>query len=250
MARKKKKHGEHHGGAWKVAYADFVTAMMALFMVLWICSQDEEIVKATSRYFQNPFDAPDQQGPSLFDFQAGSPAQSSLENSPPNGQSRVNMEMLQEISDEFYKLMNINQEEAQKPVEIEVTQEGLRITLYDRPGKPLFKRHTSEFTTWGNYAVQNLSWLMDRYELRVRIDAYTPAGYPTISENYGVWELTADRANATRRLLEHFALDPAKVSQISGYGDRHGLPGIEPEDPSNQRIELSLEVQEADKVSF
>ncbi len=250
MARKKKKHGEHHGGAWKVAYADFVTAMMALFMVLWICSQDEEIVMATSRYFQNPFEVPQTSGEGLLDFTNGSPAQASISETDPGGRSRINLATLEQIADEFYKLMNVNQDESEKPVQIDVTQEGLRITLYDRPGKPLFRKHTAEFTHWGRFAVQNLSWLMDRYELRVRIDAYTPAGYPKISEEYGVWELTTDRANATRRLLEHFALDPEKVSQISGYGDRHALPGVPPDDPSNQRIELSLEVMEADKVSY
>jgi chemotaxis protein MotB len=250
MAKKKKKGEEHHGGAWKVAYADFVTAMMALFMVLWICSQEEEIVMATSKYFQNPFEMPQTSGESLLDFKQGSPAQQTIKDELQGGTSKLNLEMLEKMASEFYKLMDINQDDAQKPVEVEVTQNGLRITLYDRVGKPVFKENSDEFTRWGRYAIQNLSWLMDRYELRVRIDAYTPEGFPQIREDYGAWELTTDRANATRRLLEHFALSPEKVSQVTGYGDRNGLDGVAPDDPSNQRIELSLEVIEGQTKSF
>src|SRR5476649_580688 len=71
MARKKKEG--HHGGAWKVAFADFMTAMMALFMVLWICAQDQKIVIATARYFQNPFNSPLEKSSGIMEFNASTP---------------------------------------------------------------------------------------------------------------------------------------------------------------------------------
>jgi len=244
MGKRKKKHDAHHGGAWKVAYADFVTAMMALFMVLWISAQDEEIRLATSRYFQNPFQITDSAN-SVMQFEPSRPKEDAIENEfEPSRPQQPDIQFLHELASEFYRLLNIEESE-ESPIDIQITPEGLRITLYDRARQPLFKDGTDEFTEWGSFVMQNLAWIMDRHEMQVRIDAVTAKDTVEERPGYGPWELTADRANETRRQLEHYALSPDKVARVTGYGDRKTLEGIPPTDQQNQRVEISLEVTEA-----
>jgi len=238
-----KKGEEHHGGAWKVAYADFVTAMMALFMVLWIISQDDEIVEATSNYFNDPFNYNPQAEMSMMDMRKDNISQSAIEKE--RGKNQVDMQELQEMAKEFMKMMDTEKlPEDERPIEIEVTSDGLKITLYDRSNKPLFTGDNDEFTQWGRFVMQNLSWLVDRHEMNVKIDAYSRAGVPFEEPDYSAWELTSDRANASRRLLEHYALEPRKVRKVSGHGTRGLMGDKEPTDESNSRVEVSLSIGE------
>lgn len=232
MGRKKKHHDEHHGGAWKVAYADFVTAMMALFMVLWIVAQDEEIKIATTKYFQNPFNSPLDKSHGVMD---GTPSLFGEDDSESPPSSMLEISALHELANEFAKLLNVEEAQSDSPIDIEVTSDGLRLTVYDRSSEPLFDGSNTEFTDWGNHVMQNLAWLLDRHEMKVRIDAHTAEG--NVED---AWQLTTDQANAARRALEHYALDPAKVERITGFGDTVPLPGEEPASGSNQRLELSL----------
>lgn len=236
---KKKKDG-HHGGAWKVAYADFVTAMMALFMVLWICSQNETVKEATSSYFQDPYNALSERTSGLMDKQiAGADTRSAdTENTLDKDTG-----YLKALAREFYKLLNV-QDEAEKSVDVEVTSDGLKLTLYDRAKKPLFKKDTAEFTEWGKFVTQTLAWLIERHDFRVYIDGFTSKGYAKVRDDYGAWELSADRANASRRGLEFYAVNPSKMERVTGFGDTIPLPNQPPESENNQRIVISLSLQQ------
>jgi chemotaxis protein MotB len=240
----KKKAAAHHGGAWKVAYADFVTAMMALFMVLWISSQDKKILIATSRYFQSPFKSvmEDHSGIMPFNKQEDSKTKSEDQSAPkPQSSDKpVDISYLNAVAADFYRLLHIDQDLEKKPIDIQITSDGLRVTLFDRSKQPLFSGNTSDFTPWGRFVVQNLAWLIDRHGFRVTIDGHTRSRLALPRADYGGWELSADRANAARRTLVYYAVEPAMIERVSGYSDTRPLAGEAADSESNQRITLSL----------
>ena len=231
-----KKHEGHHGGAWKVAYADFVTAMMALFMVLWICTQRPEIVAATAHYFQDPYIAFDKASSGTMDEHvAGSRKESTVQHK----NIKANEGFLRAVARDFAQLLNVKTTE-DSPIEIELTADGLKISIFNKDDKPLFKEGSSELTEWGLFVLQNLSWLIERYKFRVYIDGHTSHWKDSKRVNYGPWELSSDRANSARRALEHFAVDPKKIERVTGFGDTAPIPGSDPQLPRNERITISL----------
>src|SRR3954471_5161548 len=240
----KKKDQARHGGAWKVAYADFVTAMMALFMVLWISSQDQKILIATSQYFQNPFHSPMDATSGVLPFNSKQTSQSEgKDQGNEKEQSRdkhIEMTFLNSVAADFYRLLQLDQSLEDKPIDIQVTSDGLRITLFDRARRPLFERDTTEFTEWGTFAMQNLAWMIDRYRFRVTIDGHTRVTSTLGKPDYSNWELSADRANASRRLLVHYAVEPELIERVTGYAGTKPLPGEAPSAESHQRVTLSL----------
>lgn len=251
MARKKA--AAHHGGAWKVAYADFVTAMMALFMVLWISAQDQKILIATSRYFQNPFRSPMDATSGVLPFNSNKTNTTSGENEGEekvDGKKKIEMAFLNSVAADFYRLLHLDKDFTDKPIDIQVTTDGLRITLFDRMKKPLFVGNTAEFTEWGRFVMQNISWTIDRHHFRVTIDGHTKAKLPPLGPNYSAWELSSDRANAARRSLVLYAVEPDQIERITGYGDTRPLAGEMPEAEANQRITLSLSLSAKSRESL
>jgi chemotaxis protein MotB len=236
-----KKGEAHHGGAWKVAYADFVTALMALFMVLWISGQNIEIRKATSKFFQDPYNAFPERSSGMMTAQVAGARNDESHTDPT---APANMGFLDAIAKEMYRLVNVEEKEAEKSIDIQITSDGLRINLFNRAGKPVFVKNSSELTTWGRFIVQNLAWLIDRYEFKVFIDGHTPAGCDPIRKDYGSWEISADRANSARRALEHYAVDPKLIERVTGYGDTVPLPEFVPESDANDRLTISLSARQ------
>jgi chemotaxis protein MotB len=238
MAKRRQQHG-HHGGAWKVAYADFVTAMMALFMVLWIVSQSEEVVEATAAYFQNPMGVLSLNSKKSIDSGEEKGNDKSKKNKPEEGDNFVELEYLKTLASQFYKDLQVDPSDTDRPVDIIVTDNGLRIIIYDRKKQPLFITKTSYFTDWGSFIMQNLAWIIERYPLRVMIESHL-AGNADLSKDYGAWDLTTDRANAARKTLVSYALSSEKIACVSGYGDSKYRFTSPLEIDKNQRLELSL----------
>ncbi len=237
------------GGAWKVAYADFVTAMMALFMVLWISAQDKKILIATSRYFQNPFSSPMEDHSGIMPFNDNSQDTSSKKKSdddasgtekPSNEDKQIQLSFLNAAAADFYRLLHLDQNLDQKPIDVQVTSDGLRITVFDRAKRPIFVDDTTELTEWGRFVLQTLAWTIDRYHFRVTIDGHTRGGLAMKREDYSSWELSSDRANAARRSLVLYAVDAGQIERVTGYADTRPLQGEAPTAEANQRITLSL----------
>lgn len=236
------------GGAWKVAYADFVTAMMALFMVLWISAQDQKILIATSRYFQNPFNSPldassgvmDKDSRELTSKSGTGQDGGSDTQKPATEAASIDLQFLNSLAKDFYRLLHVEEDLEEKPIDIQVTSDGMRITLFDRARKPLFKESSAEFTPWGDFVVQSLSWLIDRHEFRVVIEGHTRKGLVLSNPDYGPWELSSDRANAARRALTHYAVAPGLIERVTGFADTRPVPFQAEDSESNQRITLSL----------
>lgn len=236
------------GGAWKVAYADFVTAMMALFMVLWISAQDEKILIATSRYFQNPFNSPldassgvlDKESSQLTSKQGSGRTDDASYAVAATEAAPVDLQFLNSLAKDFYRLLQLDEDLQDKPIDIQVTSDGLRITLFDRARQPLFDSGSAAFTPWGEFVMQSLSWLIDRNQFHVVIEGHTRKGLSLPDPDYSAWELSADRANAARRALTHYAVAPGLIERVTGFADTRPVP-FQPEDSeSNQRVTLSL----------
>ena len=235
------------GGAWKVAYADFVTAMMALFMVLWISAQDKKILIATSHYFQSPFSSPltDHSGIMPFNKESNNSSAPSSEDTagkekPSDKDKQIELSFLNSVAADFYKLLHLDQNQDEKPLDIQVTSDGLRVTLFDRSKHPLFTGDTADFSDSGQHLMQSLAWLIERNHFRVTIDGHTRSSFVPKSEAYSAWELSSDRANAARRVLVHYAVDSGQIERVTGYADTRPLPGEKPDSDANQRITLSL----------
>jgi chemotaxis protein MotB len=242
MARKKA--AAHHGGAWKVAYADFVTAMMALFMVLWISAQDKEILIATSQYFQNPFRSPMDATSGVLPFNSNKTSKSSGDQAGSEKEQdrnkQIQLTFLSSVAADFYRLLHLDESLAGKPVDIQVTTDGLRVTLFDRNKRPLFVGDTAEFTEWGNFILQSLAWTIERHKFHVTIDGHTKGNLDLKRPDYTAWELSADRANASRRLLVHYAVEPTQIERVTGYADTKPMDGETRDSEANHRITLSL----------
>ena len=236
---KKKAAEAHHGGAWKVAYADFVTAMMALFMVLWICSQDKKILIATSKYFKQPFNAVTDRSVGIM---PGNQGGSKGEDQAADKTTAANLAFLNALASELNRMINVEDASQEKPIDMEVTSDGLKITLYDRTKQAVFKKGTAEITDWGGFVLQNLAWIIERNALKVYIDGHAASLDAGVAADpsYGPWELTADRSNAARRLLVKYAVNPKEIERVTGYADTKPLPNTPRSSPSNERITVSL----------
>jgi chemotaxis protein MotB len=228
------------GGAWKVAYADFVTAMMALFMVLWISAQDKEILIATSQYFQNPFRSPMDATSGVLPFNSNKTSSSSSDSSASDRNKQIQMTFLNSVAADFYRLLNLDETLEGKPIDIQVTSDGLRVTLFDRAKRPLFNPGSAELTEWGTFVLQNLAWMIDRHGFNVTIDGHARTFTDGARPDYGSWELSTDRANAARRGLVHYAVDAEQIEGVTGYANTRPLPGESADAESQERVTLNL----------
>ncbi len=242
MARRRKKE-DHHGGAWKVAFADFMTAMMALFLVLWICAQDDKIVLATSNYFQHPFTSSTDATAGVMPFNSSKsvvPSGSDPSSDKEGESNQLERSYLNSVAEDFYRLLRLDENPGERLIDIQVTSDGLRVTLFDRASQPLFVKGTTEFTEWGRYVMQGLAWTIERYHFRVSIDGHTNQADPARVPAYSAWELSADRANATRRSLVHYAIEEKTIERVTGYAGTRPLPGEAAASEANERVTLSL----------
>src|SRR5581483_3330150 len=140
-----KNGNSHHGGSWKVAYADFVTAMMALFLCLWLTAQDQKIKEAVERAFRNPFSSVTKESVGIIpnkDVSASYKQQGRFQSV-----SAVEMETMRHLSEDLTKLLK-QQDDEQTSVQIKLTPEGLNINVFDRSKKPIFNPDTAQFTDY------------------------------------------------------------------------------------------------------
>jgi chemotaxis protein MotB len=211
-------------------------------MVLWISAQDKEILIATSQYFQNPFRSPIEASSGVMPFNTNRSSDSSGLGAGDKQADRgklIQMTFLNSVAADFYRLIHLDENLEQKSIDIQVTTDGLRVTLFDRGKRPLFKPETTEFTEWGAFIMQNLAWMIERHAFSVTIDGHAGPVTTSKEKNYTSWELSADRANASRRTLVHYAVDLRQIERVTGYADTR--PGPDSNDPeTNERVTLNL----------
>src|ERR1700691_5544429 len=232
-------HGGHHGGAWKVAYADFVTAMMALFIVLWLMNSSKPVQEAVGGYFRDPRGVAQKKGTALGG--AG-------ENAPV-----VKKEDMAKLKEDLLKAMEklADFEKLKKQIEMTVTPEGLKIELMEDPNGTFFENGKAEPTAIMQNLLRVLSVEIGKLPNPVSIEGHTDSKPFSDSQTYGNWELSTDRANAARRLMQNSGLRPDQVVQVRGYADQNPRKPLQPEDASNRRVTLIIQyVKTEQPVTF
>lgn len=241
-----KKHGGHHGGSWKVAYADFVTAMMALFLTLWLTSQDAKIKEAVQRSFTNPFSSLTKESTGIIP-QKDTPAASANRSGNFDSSSAVELAMLRRLSDDLLKALQkeVDEPDTEPPTKLDLTPEGLRISIFDRSRKPIFNRQNAEFTPYGDWVMSTLAWQISLYaSFTVEVEGHTESGRQPLRADYGDWEISSDRASAARRKLIEHGVSSGQIRKVAGFADTIPMPQTTPEDESNRRITLMLKVRQ------
>lgn len=236
------KHKGHHGGAWKVAYADFVTAMMALFMVLWLTAQDEKIKEAVERAFKNPFGALTKESMGIIPSQADPMKIEDRGNF--DAASLVELSVLRRLNEDLLKsLRHEHDDPSQRSVELELTSEGLRITIFDRSQRPIFDAQSVNLTAYGDWVLSTLAWEVARYKsFTIEVEGHTEQGHPPINESYGDWELSADRANIARRKLLQHGVSGGQLRKVAGFADTAPLPNHPADAEVNRRVTIMLKI--------
>jgi chemotaxis protein MotB len=223
---KKKGHhgGGHHGGAWKVAYADFVTAMMALFIVLWLMTTSQDIQKTIAGYFRDAKGFGKQTGSSM-----GGNGESLTISKSNMSLLKAALEQAIKKNPEFAKLKDY--------VQMTITGEGLRIELLESDKGRFFENGQTSPTDTGKDLLVQLAQQMGKMTNALLIEGHTDSK-PYENENYSNWELSADRANAARKIMQENGLHPNQVGEVRGYADQQLRLPNKPEDSSNRRITI------------
>lgn len=235
IIKKKGGHGGHHGGAWKVAFADFVTAMMALFIVLWLMSSSQKTKEAIAGYFRDPLGKAQQ---------TGTPVKGGGKDNPAVIRTQEQMKELQEKLEKAIKQIP-NFDKMKANIQMTLTEEGLKIELLENSKGIFFESGKPMPSPIGIQVLEALSKEIGKIPNRVLIEGHTDAA-PYGSEAYTNWDLSSDRANEARKLMEKGGLSVNQVSQIRGYADQSLRNPTNPTDPSNRRV--SLIVQYAGKA--
>ncbi|HET8638476.1 MAG TPA: flagellar motor protein MotB, partial [Acidobacteriaceae bacterium] len=207
LVKKAKGHAGHHGGAWKVAYADFVTALMALFIVLWLMNTSPKVRKAVAGYFNDPM------GNSTL---TGTNRSGSTDNLPI---TKDNITQLKQRLENGIQQLN-DLKPLKNQIEITVTPEGLRIELLETKDGSFFDTGSAVLNSRGREILAMVAHQLSTVPNRISIEGHTDARPYSGAANYTNWELSTDRANAARRLMQADGLRPNQVSQVRGYADQ------------------------------
>jgi chemotaxis protein MotB len=250
-----------HGGAWKVAYADFVTGMMSLFLVLWILSQDEEVIIATTRFFRDPYKAgvpkstpveqKDARPGSMVDQIVGR-SDTTMRNT--DDTTSIDIDVLHRIAQDWFERLKLHEID-DSTMQIEATSEGLKVTLFYGDEKPIFEDSSSKLTKYGTKVMQRMSWLLSQHILVYRVDSHTNHLKEGRADNSNPWSMSLDQGSEVTKALIHYSageLD-GKLERITGHGSTKPNDIRYPNQyEKNRRVELSLvlDMSKADLAQY
>jgi chemotaxis protein MotB len=253
IIKRVKKVSGHHGGAWKVAFADFATAMMAFFLVLWLTAgTSPEVRQAVEGYFKDPVGFTEGGSKNPIDL-GGSP---SIEPAQSTEDEVEKMQMdektIKEVADNV-ELRRMEQilEDVKKQIEqsetlqafrdqllLDITEEGLRIQIVDRSNRPMFDSGSAQLKYYSEDILFELAKPLSRVPNKISITGHTDST-PFVGEaGYSNWELSADRANTARRALVAGAVDEGQVARVVGLADSVLFDQELPTAPVNRRIAI------------
>ncbi len=278
IIKKKKKHAAHghHGGAWKVAYADFVTAMMAFFLVMWIVGLSQSSKKSMAQYFKEPGVFSFKTGKALpVDLKMikarydGTKGENSQDNYTEAGQSAMIIEskvpdsvakqikveskqdssrinqLEQNLSNQLKNLADAspNLKNLLSSLKVEVTDQGLRIEMVESKDNVFFEVGSAKLTKEALDILNKISMEVGKIPNYVEIEGHTDSRPFGNGRGYSNWELSGDRANAARRVLELGGLWEGQVVSVAGYADRKLRSTENPFDVSNRRVSILVKFQ-------
>src|SRR5579863_3273700 len=228
IIKKKAGHGGHHGGAWKVAYADFVTAMMALFIVLWLLNTNKPVREAIAGYFKDPSGTANKIGSNKTGVAEA---------------VAITKDDMPKLKEELEKAIRgiPNFEKLKDQIEMTLTPEGLRIELLETETGTFFDVGAPAPNANGKELLSLLAHELGKLPNNLSIEGHTDAKPYTRGREYGNWELSTDRANAARRLMQHDGVRENQVMQVRGYADQMPRKKDEPQDASNRRISVIVQ---------
>jgi chemotaxis protein MotB len=226
VVKKQKDHATHHGGAWKVAYADFVTALMSLFIVLWLMNSSEKVRQAVAGYFNDP------RGTATL---MGTTMSGNGETVLPETQESLRL-LKERLEREIRARKDL--EKLWKQIEITITPEGLRIELLEDKNGTFFESGSARLSDSGQELLALLASELKTLPNKLLIEGHTDAAQYANGADYSNWELSADRANAARRLMQGNGVRTDQVTQVRGYADQLLRVKNSPTDPSNRRITI------------
>ena len=265
VKRVKKVVGGGHGGAWKIAYADFVTAMMAFFLLMWVLgSTTSGDLAGISAYFQNPLrlamDGGQGSGDTRSIVKGGGDNVTKASGQEQRADSNSVQRKMSES--EAYEQYNTKQkgqleemrsevesqiagdkslEEYQKQIFMDVSSDGLRIQIVDEKNRPMFESGSASMPDYAKKLMRVIGKVLAGGGQPLRIEGHTDGKpFPGAASGYTNWELSSDRANAARRELIAGGLEGARVSQVVGYADSVKLNPEDPNDPMNRRISITI----------
>ncbi|MCC7143069.1 MAG: OmpA family protein [Candidatus Eisenbacteria bacterium] len=254
----KKGHGGHHGGAWKVAYADFVTAMMAFFMVLWLLSTSESTKAAVASYFRHPAlfknggtGFLDQEGmmemeQKLIEIQTRKSGEG--ETSLDVETLEVEKNVLSQSAQQLEQMIKSSPELAgfEGQINISFTDDGLRIQIEDSKIQSLFDVGSTEPNDQSRKLMSAIGATLAALPNPIVVEGHTDSRpYQGRSDGYSNWELSGQRANAARRILEASGVDPTRIQRVVGMADRELLMTDQPMSDRNRRISILVRYQAA-----
>ncbi|MDX1667830.1 MAG: flagellar motor protein MotB [Limnobacter sp.] len=269
---KKGGHG-HHGGAWKIAYADFVTAMMAFFLLMWLLgSTSEGDLKGISDYFNSPLKVALTGGQgsgtatsviaaggtdltrSVGQIQRGGNKSNSTyadDKTLNEAAERMEAQKLAELKGQIERLIDSSDlmKQFKNQIRLDITQEGLRIQILDEKNRPMFDSGSAELKDYMKDILRNLTSMLIEVGNKITLSGHTDATpYASGSMGYSNWELSADRANATRRQMMLFGMPENKMLRVVGLASSVPLQADNPYDPVNRRIAIVVMNKKAEEA--
>ncbi len=244
IIKKKAAHGHgHHGGSWKVAYADFVTAMMAFFMVMWILGMDDKTKQAIEGYFANPVGYKKGYSSGSSPMANGAMAVSQTKNVVKLVVRTAEQKQFEALAARIKE--RLSQNEALRRLaasfEVTVTAEGLRIELIEGgTGDIFFDRGSARMKPPAVVALTIIADELGTLAHPVVLEGHTDAAAFGSDASYGNWELSADRANAARRLLSATQVAPERIVEVRGYAATRLRVPTDPLAAANRRISVLL----------
>jgi len=270
---KKVQAAAHHGGAWKVAYADFVTAMMAFFLVMWLVgATTTKQREAISDYFKNPspiagkspvpapgmngpggastsmiklggtMQIPRGQGPEPFNKKASGPTDEERK-----AQEKQQLEtLMQELKEAISKSQAL--EPFKDQLLLDLTPDGLRIQIVDQQNRPMFDMGSARLKDYTGGILHELAQFINQVPNHISITGHTDTTAYSNGRGYGNWELSADRANAARRALLEGGMSEDKVSRVVGLSSSVLFDKANPQNPINRRISIVVMTHDAEQA--
>jgi len=252
VRRRKSRRQGHHGGNWKIAYADFMTALMALFLVLWILARSNEAqLRSIAEYFRTPLpvamaggnkttastSAIPGGGPDPMHSEGERARIDNRQHTRPADEQRQLAELKRRIESVIERQPHLR--ELRSQLRIELTPEGLRIQIVDSDKRPMFELGSDRVEPYMRDILRAIAPVLNQLPNRISLSGHTDSiPYAGGEKGYSNWELSADRANAARRELVAGGLDPQKLLRVAGMGSRVPLNAEDPRDPVNRRISI------------
>ncbi|MDH4563331.1 flagellar motor protein MotB [Pseudomonas sp. BN411] len=277
VKRVKRYAAGHHGGAWKIAFADFATAMMAFFLVLWLMSSaTPEQKKAISGYFKDPIGFTESASPYVIDL-GGTPTPApdrtlnpELKDAPDSQESaadstdktQVDASQVETLADQIEReRLELLLQELQNKVEenpelrkfkdqilFEITQDGLRIQIMDAANRPMFDLGSARLQPYFEDILLILAETIKAVPNKISISGHTDAKPYAGAGDFGNWELSAGRANAARRTLIAGGYPEDQVARVVGYASSALFDRKDPFNPVNRRIDIIVLTKKAQRA--